>query len=327
MKRILTLLTLFALTLPMFPQEEPKATTEKPDTNRIQEPKEEGLTEIQVGPDGFLKVIDNQDTVKVKVGKKGIKIVEGEAGNKVELYNIEEPENNEEATNEEDEKPSKKDKRFHGHWEGLELGLANYLNSSNTIGPAEGDEYMDLHTGKSWNVNLNFLEFNVSIIPRHMGLTTGMGLEFSDYRFDNPITLVKDKANDNVIIPFDYSVEFDPPIYPEKTKLSTTYLTAPLLLEFQIPTENRKHPVFLSGGVIGGVKVGSHTKVVYMENGSKQKDKVRDDFNLNTLRYGFTARIGYRSMGIFATYYPTPLFEKNKGPELYPFSLGLTFTH
>ena len=55
-----------------------------------------------------------------------------------------------------------------------------------------------------------------------------------------------------------------------KSKLSTTHLTIPLILEFQIPTGDHGHRIFVSGGVIGGLRIGSHTKVIYDDDGRKK---------------------------------------------------------
>ena len=60
-------------------------------------------------------------------------------------------------------------------------------------------------------------------------------------------------------------------------------------------------------------------------------DKVKsdDDFNLNMLRYGATARIGYENFNIYGTYYFTPLFKTDMGPggiDLFPFEIGIAFT-
>ena len=99
----------------------------------------------------------------------------------------------------------------------------------------------------------------------------------------------------------------------------------PLILEAQIPLSNSNHTINIGAGVIGAVKLGSHTKVVYYTE-SKQKDKVKDDFSLNTLRWGATGRIGYEFFQIYGTCYFTSLFEKGKGPELYPYEIGVAFT-
>ena len=98
-------------------------------------------------------------------------------------------------------------------------------------------------------------------------------------------------------------------------------------MEFQVPAGGKKF--FISGGVIGGVKLASKTKVIYFENGDKKKDKAKDDFNISALRYGFTARIGYKKLNLYGNYYPMALFEDGGGlvggDNLYPFSIGLSF--
>ena len=109
----------------------------------------------------------------------------------------------------------------------------------------------------------------------------------------------------------------------DKSKLATTFLTLPILLEIQLPGEHRNKRLNITTGVVFGLKLGSHTKVVYKVNGNEGTDKINNDFNINTLRYGYTARVGYGALSVFANYYATPMFEKNKGPELYPIAVGL----
>jgi hypothetical protein len=56
---------------------------------------------------------------------------------------------------------------------------------------------------------------------------------------------------------------------------------------------------------------------------------VNGDYNLNLLRGGVTGRVGYRNFMIYGTYYLTPWFQENKGPEglnIEPFEIGLAFT-
>jgi hypothetical protein len=96
------------------------------------------------------------------------------------------------------------------------------------------------------------------------------------------------------------------------------------MLELQIPADN--HHLNIGIGFIGAVKIGSHTKMVY-EN--RDKVKSNDDFSLNLLRWGPTARIGFGSLNIYASYYMTPLFKTGKGPggnDLYPFEIGFALT-
>ena len=101
-------------------------------------------------------------------------------------------------------------------------------------------------------------------------------------------------------------------------------MTVPLLMEFQIPSG--KGRIHISGGVIGGLKLWSNTKITYTEGGDKSKEKNKSDFNLSPLRWGVTARVGYKEISLFANYYMTSLFKPGRGPELYPFTVGLAIT-
>jgi hypothetical protein len=106
-----------------------------------------------------------------------------------------------------------------------------------------------------------------------------------------------------------------------KSKVNITYITAPLLMEFQIPAGSER--IHISGGVIGGLKLWSNTKIKYRESGEKSKEKRKGDYNLAPLRWGVAASIGYDNFSLWGRYYLTSLFKPEMGPELYPFSLGI----
>lgn len=272
-------------------------------------------TTINVGSKGVLTYQEKDDTIQVKLGKRGIKIMGKEDGTSIDIIDLDD---------EEDERSDRSWRRFRGHWMGMELGLNNFLTSDLSMDYSEEARFMELNTGKSWDVNFNFLQYSLGFGTDKVGLVTGMGIELNNYRFDNPLSLIKE----NGIIVADSSYLLDPDVSSiEKSKLNTSYLTLPLILEFQIPTGRSGHRIHFSAGAIGGVKLWSTTKVVYKDqDGNKEKNKVKgNDYNLSPLRYGVTARIGYRAINIYANYNLTPLFEKNKGPELYPFSIGLSF--
>ena len=265
---------------------------------------------IHIGEKEIVKITEGNDTMTINIGRKGLKIIESDNGTSVDLINLDD-------FDEDEGKKKKSRKSFNGHWRGLELGMNNYLTSDYSLTLPVEAQFMELNTGKSWGVNINLLQYDIGFGTDKVGLVTGMGLEFNNYRFDGENSIVKDPVT-NKIVKLDYGAD----TYIEKSKLATSYLTVPLLLEFQIPVSGHKR-IHISGGVIGGLKIGSHTKVLYKEDGSKQKDKINDDFNLSPLRYGVTARIGYRALKIFVTYNLTPMFETGQGPKLYPVSIGL----
>jgi hypothetical protein len=152
---------------------------------------------------------------------------------------------------------------------------------------------------------------------RNIGIVTGLGVNWNNYRFD---------ANNNIVKTATGIIEeFDPGVPLEKSKLTTVYLQLPVLLEIHLPFDS--HKLHLAAGPIGAIKVGSHTKTIYQDSG--KKIKTDGDFSLNMLRYGATACIGYQNFQIYGTYYKTPLFKTGKGPggyDLYPFEIGFSFT-
>ncbi len=221
--------------------------------------------------------------------------------------------------NQDDEKkrPSYRQK-FKGHWAGFEWGLNNFLDEEHTVS-REGDAwFMDLNTGRSWVINLNFVQYSLGFGTSHLGLVTGMGLEFNNYFFDNDITINETLDTIRVV---DLSG-----LNLKKSKLTTAFLRVPLILEVQLPGTFRDRRAFLSAGIVGALKLGAHTKYVYTEDDEKKKEKNSDDFNINPFRYGITARIGYGHTNIFFDYYLIPMFTDNKGPVLHPFSIGLSLT-
>jgi hypothetical protein len=261
-------------------------------------------TTVSIGR-GHVTVIEGEDTTSISLGRREIRIIEKDGHTSVKVYEREDS----------DHKPISRRQRFRGNWRGLEIGLNSFLNEEFSTSLGTQGSFMELRTGKSVNVNLNFLQYNFRVAGDNFGLVTGMGFEFNDYRFTNNVNITK---VDREIVPVFFEQQL------EKTKLSTTYLTVPLLMEFQTQHGRRWNRVYFSAGVIGGVNLGSHTKVVYRDNSRRQRDKVRDDFYLSPFRYGLTFRTGYRAMNLFANYYPTPLFQAGKGPEIYPVSIGFS---
>lgn len=238
---------------------------------------------------------NNSDTTVVRIGKKDVKVIDHKSGTEI-IWG-------------KDKK--KKSKKFDGHWEGIGLGFNGFDKAD--YGMYGGNDFMALNQGKSAEFSLNFYELNIGLAGSYVGLVSGMGLSFNNYRFENPYTIVKNQQiTEPVLLTYDNL---------SKTKLALSYLNVPLLLEFQIPVNQNEGRLFVNAGLIGGVKIGSHTKVKYGNN----KDKDRSGFNLNSFKYEAMARVGYKDVSLFAKYSLTPLFQDGKGPELTPFTIGICF--
>jgi hypothetical protein len=207
-----------------------------------------------------------------------------------------------------------KRRRFKGHWAGMNVGYNNFVTSTGSFSYPDEYMFMEMNAGKSVGVAVNPWQQSIKLQRRgNIGLVTGLGVEWNNYRFDSQFLLVRDDDGNT-----SYDILSDP---VKKNKLTTIYMNAPLLLEFQVPVGRDRSPIYLSGGAIGGLRLGSHTRIVYSSEGGKSKNK--DHYNLTQWRYGVTARVGYKAINLFADYYFSPLFEKGKGPDLYQVSAGL----
>lgn len=257
-------------------------------------------TYVKVGDKGIIRVIEQPDSTRIRVGDKEISIVERNDDANISIYNA-------------DEDNSMKDPKFRGHWAGFEWGINNFLDKDFTVSREGDDLFMDLNTGRSWAINLNFAQYSLGFGTSHLGIVTGLGLEYNNYFFDGAKTI---REVNHMIVGVDTTGV-------SKSKLATSFLRIPLIFEVQFPRAIRAKRAYISVGIVAGLKLGSHTKVVYKDDGDKNKDKNNDDFNINPFRYGLTARIGFGTLSFFGDYSFTPVFEDNKGPELHPFTLGL----
>jgi hypothetical protein len=250
---------------------------------------------------GGVTVEESDDETVIRIGKKGIRISEDDNDTSVTFEEYDD-----------DTKSS-----FRGHVGGFELGFCGYFTEPFSTSLDLSENYMNLNTAKSMNFNILLPNLNLGF-SRHFGIAATVGLSWSDYYFDGDNSIAEDD-NGNII-----------PVYPpedinfEKSKLSTTYATMPILLEGQIPVSHNR-TINIGAGFIGAIKLHSHTKVVYYDN-DKMKIKNKDDFSLNLLRYGVTARLGYEMFQAYGTYYLSKMFEEGKGPELFPFEVGIALT-
>ncbi|MBP7508982.1 MAG: hypothetical protein KA807_14310 [Prolixibacteraceae bacterium] len=257
-----------------------------------------------------------KDTVHIRIGKHAIEITTDEDKTHIDVERIDEFESRWERKEREqyDRKHYGSRKRFDGHWMGIDFGGNQLLNTNYSLYPEGTVSFMETSPEKSFEVNINLFEYSFGF-SSYFGLVTGLGVNFNDYKFKNRATIIKDE---NGVI--------QPSPLPEGdfrlSKLSTVFITAPLLVEFQIPGQWDEDRLFITAGVIGGVKINEYTKTQIGEE--KRKDK--GDHNLSPVRWGYTARVGFESFGLYATYYNTKLFKSGLGPDTTPFTVGVTFT-
>lgn len=206
------------------------------------------------------------------------------------------------------------DDDFH-HWSGFSMGVNGWLSNGGFSMP-KGQEYMNLNYGKSLNFQLNPFEKDIHLYKNYINLVTGLGFEWNQYEFENRSKLNPDSS-------YTYGTIDSSNVFRyKKNRLKSTFVNVPLLLEFNT-NKNPNKAFHIAFGVIGGYKLGSRTRQV-LENGGDEIRVIRkDDYNINPFRLNAHASVGYRNLTLFADYALTPLFERGKGPEVYPFTIGV----
>lgn len=250
------------------------------------------------------------DTTTVKVGSVVVEVIDGDS-TKVSVGNhslvVDEDGNVKWEKN--------RKHKFNGHWGGVDLGINGYVNEDFVTEVPDAYSFLDLKYEKSADVNINVYEQNINLVNNKLGLVTGIGLRWNNYRFEDNVVLYPD----SILI---YGKPDDSRDY-QKSKLVVNYVTVPLLLEFQTNRFSRSNSFHITGGVILGWRYASHTKMLYFDNG-RVKPKDQDSFEINPFRYDATVRVGWGIINLYATYSLNKMFESGSGPKLYPVAVGIT---
>lgn len=204
----------------------------------------------------------------------------------------------------------------------IDLGTNNYLHVDQF---PDGNEAYAVRPWGSWYIAGNSVQRTK--LGRNLFVEWGLGVSWYNFKFQEDNTQVQ---KDELGVHFaadSRNVEFI------KSKLSATFINASLVPVLDFGEHSRK-PRMWDGrgdgfrfgiGPYVGYRIASKTKLVYEENGDREKEKDRDNFYVNNLRYGFRVQIGVRSTDLFINYDMNELFATDKGPKLNAISFGLVF--
>jgi hypothetical protein len=227
--------------------------------------------------------------------------------------------NNEDDDDDDDKERSKRERHADDDdfefWSGIDFGVNGLLTSKNEIELPTGLNFLELNYGKSYVFGVNAFQKNIHIYRNNVNLGTGIGLTWYHYNFRNSYSLRSDTSYASAV--------FDSLNY-SKNRLNICYVNIPLFLEFNTNNSNAERSFHIGAGMQFGYNLfNNKLKQKYELDGRTYKRKIKDDFNVNPFRYDIIARVGYGNYTIFGTYSLSTLFEKNKGPVLYPFAAGI----
>ena len=243
------------------------------------------------------------DTTRVRLGDLDVTIVdndEGEEGEEGEDEGYSDSELKSELT----------------HWGGIDLGVNMLLNKDGGTDLGADADWLDIDEARSLSWSFNIYEQKIRIVKDYVGLITGVGITYNSYGLKNNVSVLSNSDSTYAVTVPDSLYTFD------KNKIRTTYVKVPLMLEFNTSSDPDR-TFHLAAGVVGGVRIGSITKQEFKVDDAKHKNRVKDDFNFSPLTLDAAVRVGYKNLTLFANYGLTPLFEDEKGPEVYPLTVGV----
>lgn len=198
------------------------------------------------------------------------------------------------------------DRDFSAHWAGFGMGFNSFT----------GDD-LPLRKGNSLEYNVNFMEFSLPFSRYNWAVVTGAGIRWNRYRLDTDAYLMEVDGVTQ-LVPVSEDMNF------KKSKLNTTSITIPVLLEWQTRKVRHRPRFFISGGVVGVVKTMSSSKVTYLNDRGKSKtEKMDGGMNLRPVSMDLLFQAGVGCMGVYFKYSPIESFESGKGPKVNPISFGL----
>lgn len=202
----------------------------------------------------------------------------------------------------------------------IDLGTNNYLDGDQF---PDGSESYSVRPWGSWYVAANSVQR--TRLGKNVFVEWGLGVSWYNFKFQQ----------DNVLMQKDeFGVAFNldqRDVDYIKSKLSATFINVSLLPVLDFNDNGRKPRVWdgddggfrFGVGPYVGYRIGSKSKLVYETDGDRKREKDRDSFYLNNLRYGLRFQLGIRSTDLFINYDMNDLFANDKGPKLNAVSFGI----
>lgn len=204
------------------------------------------------------------------------------------------------------------------HWGGIDIGVNMLRTPDGKIGVDEAENgwlLLDYARSMSWRINV--LEEKIRLVKDYAGILVGAGLTYNSYGLKNNVDVLKDDSLGTI------GVYRNPDeLEYTKNKLRASYVNVPVMLEFNT-SEDPDKAFHIAAGVVGGWRMGAMSKKKFEQNGEEQRLRRKSDFNFSDWSLDASVRVGFSDVTLWANYGLTPVFLKDKGPEVYNLSVGV----
>lgn len=196
----------------------------------------------------------------------------------------------------------KKKKKLNPHWTGFGMGFMNYNDNDIPYGRLQGS--------RSHNFTLNLFDFHKQIKNSNWLFVSGVGFEWSRYHFQENAALTRVNGITQ-FVPAPDGINYN------SSKLLVYYITFPLLLEYQVSG------IHMSGGVVGFFKYYSKSQVNFYTEGGRQVINMGRDLNIRPVDLKVRLQMGINGIHVYGYYSPFSMFNKDRGPDLRTYTIGV----
>ncbi|MCH5600599.1 outer membrane beta-barrel protein [Niabella ginsengisoli] len=204
----------------------------------------------------------------------------------------------------------------------MDIGVSNYVDNTNytsvdaqNYAPEANDEWLELKPFKSRNVNIWLVTQQFNLINHYVNFQYGLGIELNNYHYNQPIRYEAQTP----------AVENAPVIYLDETlnrtykknKLAADYITAPVMLNFNL-TPYRLYPFEISAGISAGYLYSARNKFVNSDDG---KIKTRGDFDMRPWKLSYIAEVNLGVIRLYGSYAFKGMYLR--GLDIRPYNFGI----
>lgn len=152
----------------------------------------------------------------------------------------------------------------------------------------------------------------------HVSFAIGIGVSSQNFSLKNTRASLNENATSILFDSIDANYK--------SAKLRATYLEAPLELRFFGNKINRNRGFKLAAGVKIGYLLSTRSKYKHNVEGNWVTMKEGNSRYTNQWKFAPTVRIGWGNFSVFGSYNLTSLFKDTYGPEVYPYSVGISIS-
>lgn len=204
--------------------------------------------------------------------------------------------------------PKSRKNRFEPHSGGFYLGFSSLSNNFFGFGSTNK---ASLNASETWEIGANLFDSHITLSrDRHWGLTYSLGWGYRSFRLDGNQAFLEKDGMTGIFAGNDET-------FYSKSRLRYFYFRIPISFEWQTRI-NGHRPIFIAAGP--EVEIRHGVKSMAKVNG--EKETLGKGMYVHPVGINLLAQAGFDNVGFYLRYSTYGLFEKNKGPEVYPLSFG-----